>query len=191
MLPHRVRYDILAPGDEVVGFEELDFASASGGWRVRSDIEAGPPFEVSAHVEWELLPDLSTRVLQVLSRDGQGEEYELELAVTGNGVLAHRVAPDGPSQVELGFGPGVELDYLSAAFSAVLAARSGPGRRSVSTILIGTEDLDLSVVERECENDAAGLLCRTPSTGHEARIEVGPSGELVSYAGLLRLAPTK
>lgn len=181
--PHRAVYELAGGGSEVlVVRRDVD------GWRIESRLEAA---EAQAEITWTLRRDLSTRVLQVTSRDALAEEHELELAVTGNGLLAHRVGPDGPSQVELGWGPDAELDHLSAVFSSVIAARSSlePGQtRSVRAVHVGTEDLELTVIDQEYRSVGENrLVCATPTTGHEAELVIGDLGALVSYEGLTRL----
>src|SRR5439155_5110826 len=141
-------------------------------------------------IDWTMLPDYSTRVLRVWSRDSLGDETDLELAVTGNGLLAHRSGSAGPTQIELGWGPDTELDYLSAAFSAVIVARLGlsPGdARRVQGVHIGTDDLELTVLDQEYRCLEAGrLLCLTPATCHKAELVVGDLGALMAYGDLLR-----
>ena len=155
-----------------------------------------------------------TRLLQVHSQGRLTGESELELTVTGNGLLAHREAPDGPTQVELGWGPDAEIDYISAAFPAVMLARSGlaPGAiREIDAVQLGTVDLvPIIVAQRLCrlpphrletKTDIGPIVpvtsqveCIVVDTGHVAIISTTASGALVGYSGLLRLAwlePTK
>jgi hypothetical protein len=121
----------------------------------------------------------------------RGEVYELEVAVTGNGVLMHRAAPEGPAQVELGWGPDAEFDYLSAAFTAVIVARSGlpaGGTRTLTAVQISAEDLEPMLVTQEWRaTDETTFECLTRQTGHRAAVVVGAAGEVRSYEGLLEL----
>ena len=204
--PHRATYRLLRPDGSEGGVEDLVVAAAvDGGVLVRSWIDAGFPEALSATVDWQLDADLVTRLLHITSRDRWGDEYDLELTVTGNGLLAHRAAPDGPTQVELGWGPAAELDYISAAFPAVMAARArlevGAATR-VDAVQVGTEDLEPRIVPMELAlEDAAATVeqpgagptqCRRhrlgiPATGHSASFWTGAGGALLAYEGLLRL----
>ena len=184
-------YTLLGPGGADAGAEDITIARMGAGWRVAGRLATTYPGEVTARLEWELAGDLSTRLLYIASTDGFGDEYELELTVTGNGMLAHRSAPDGPSQVELGWGPGVELDYVSAAFPTVAMARFplGPGaHREVSAVHIGVDDLEPQVLEQVWSAAGpGGVLVVTRATGHRASMALRQDGLLLSYAGLLRL----
>jgi hypothetical protein len=156
-----------------------------------SELATTYPAGLTATVDWQLSDDLRTRVLRIDSSvEGLGD-LELELAVTGNGVLAHRVAPDGPSQVEMGWGSNAELDYLSAAFATVIVARSrlaAGATRAIDVLHIGTEDLLPSTLSLELRAfDETSLEILVPSTDHRARLFVGESGMLLDYEGLLRL----
>ncbi|HEV3233502.1 MAG TPA: hypothetical protein VG329_03010 [Candidatus Dormibacteraeota bacterium] len=205
-LPHQASYTILDPAGADAGSEELTVNAFGAGLRVTSRLRTDYPVTLTTTLDWELDARLVTRRLLLQSRTGWGDECELELTVTGNGLLAHRLAPDGPTQVELGWGPQAELDHLSAAFPMVMAARTelnaGESRR-LETIYIGAEDLILQVVARELtavatEGPTPDLLSRALDTGHAARLTFDPTGALRSYEGLLRLerlsllpAPTK
>lgn len=212
LLPYRAGYAITAPDGGRAGAEELEVARAGSGWRIQSHIQATWPEEVVATVDWELDQMMSTRVLRVHSRERFSGDHELELTVTGNGLLAHRDAPDGPTQVELGWGPKAELDYISAAFPAVMLARSAlaPGEvRQVDAVQIGTLDLIPTIIPqrlrglplesksapRRLDHAAAALVeCVVIDTGHVAQISIAASGALLRYSGLLRLVwlePTK
>jgi hypothetical protein len=207
LLPHSAGYTILTPGGAAAGTEELLVAAhGDGGLRVTSAIATEYPVPVEAGVDWELDAGLVTRRLLIQSRNGWGDSSELELTVTGNGLLAHRVSADGPTQVELGWGPDAELDYLSAAFAAVMAATTtiaAAETRHIDTVSIGVEDLLPEVVARELtllpgDGESRRLLNRVVETGREVELVLDPSGALRSYEGLLRLerlslgpAPTK
>ncbi|MDP9324998.1 MAG: hypothetical protein M3O87_00485 [Candidatus Dormibacteraeota bacterium] len=205
-LLHQASYTILDPAGADAGAEELTVDAFGAGLRITSRLGTDYPVSLTTTLDWELDARLVTRRLLLQSRTGWGDECELELTVTGNGLLAHRVAPDGPTQVELGWGPQAELDHLSAAFPMVMAARTtliAGESRHVETIYIGAEDLLLQVVPRELtavagEGGALDLLSRAVETGHAVRLTRDPSGALRSYEGLLRLerlnllpAPTK
>jgi hypothetical protein len=212
LLPYRAGYDITTPNGGSAGAEELEVARAGSGWRIQSHIQARWPEEVVATVDWELDQAMATRVLRVHSRERFSGDHELELTVTGNGLLAHRNAPDGPTQVELGWGPNAELDYISAAFPAVMLARAGPAPgevRRVDAVQIGTIDLVPTIiplrlrglpleserVPRRLDHAAAALVeCAVIDTGQLAQISTATSGALLRYSGLLRLTwlePTK
>jgi hypothetical protein len=220
LLPHRAGYQIIGRGGEVAGHEDLEVARQGGGWRIRSQIETSWPEEVVASLDWELDESMLTRLLHVVSREAFTGEHELELTVGGNGLLAHRDAPDGPTQVELGWGPGAELDYLSAAFPAVMVARSNlavGASRIIDAVQLGTADLVPTIIserlrrlvpdeaaavarpDQEAATDpgtavTSDIECTVLDTGHVAVISTAASGALVAYSGLLRLAwlePTK
>jgi hypothetical protein len=217
LLPHRAGYEIIGPVGRPAGAEELEVALEGTGWRIQSQIRTSWPEEVVASVDWELDEFLVTRLLHVQSRERFSGDHDLELTVTGNGLLAHREAPDGPTQIELGWGPQAELDYISAAFPAVMLARSelAPGQvRQVEAVQIGTVDLVPVIVPQllrglPLDSDdpahedlrqgpagtaAAKVECLVGDAGHVALISTAASGALLGYSGLLRLAwlePTK
>jgi hypothetical protein len=220
LLPHRARYQVLGRGGDVAGTEELEVAEDGAGWRIRSRVETTWPEDIVASIDWELDASMLTRLLRIFSRERFSGDYELELSVGGNGLLAHRDAPDGPTQVELGWGPNAELDYLSAAFPAVMVARSdlAPGAsRDVDAVQLGTADLVPTIIGQRLVRigpDAAPRLvpipgaspavaatvaashvqCTVVDTGHVAVISTAASGALVAYSDLLRLTslePTK
>ena len=187
-------------------------ARDGAGWRIQSNIQTTWPEEIVAAVDWELDESLATRVLHIHSWERFSGHHELELTVSGNGLLAHRDAPDGPTQVELGWGPAAELDYISAAFPAVMLARAGLALgevRHIDAIQVATVDLVPVVVPQrlrrlplEPENmpqvldqpAAVVVECMVIDTGHVARISTSGSGTLLGYSGLLTLAwlePTK
>jgi hypothetical protein len=201
--PHRATYTILGAGGLEAGREELAVEATGAGFQVRSSLSSEYPARLMATVDWQLDAELTTRLLVVHSRDGWGQDHELELTVTGNGLLAHRAAPDGPTQVELGWGPAASLDYLSAAFPIVMLSRAGlaPGESArMDTVQLGIEDLVPEIVPREVRRFGAPgslrYITTVIATGHSAELLLDPSGALRSYAGLLRLdslteAPTK
>jgi hypothetical protein len=206
LAPHSARYTVLGGDGSPAGTEELVVDRDSSHFHIRSRLTTGYPTDVDATVDWELDPSLTTRLLVIHSVNGLGEDTELELTVTGNGLLAHRAGSDGPTQVELGWGPNAELDYLSAAFATVMVARSAlsPGRsRRIECVTIGIEDLVPEIVVRELTalESADGALTvanRAVETGHSTTLAVDPSGALRDYAGVFRLnslslspAPTK
>jgi hypothetical protein len=216
LLPHRAGYEILSPGGRAAGEEELVVTRTGSGWRIQSGVRTSWPEEVVASLDWELDTSMVTRRLEIWSRERFGGDHRLELTISGNGLLAHREAPDGPTQVELGWGPQAELDYISAAFPAVMLARSGLATgqvRQVEVVQIGTLDLVPVIVPQRLlglplkddelsgkdlrhgvEEAAARVECRVAATGHVALITTAPSGALLGYSGLLRLAwlePTK
>lgn len=202
--PHHARYTLLDPTGAAAGHEVLTLEKDVGGYRFAASLQTSYPAPVEVQVHWQLDRRLITRLLYIHSRDGWGEEYELEATVTGNGLLAHRAAPHGPTQVELGWGPAAELDYISAAFPAVILARSfsnGARRRRVDAVEFGVEDLVPTIVERHYQRqDGAGgdgvtASCVSGHTGHAALVEVSAGGALLRYEGLLTLEeldePTK
>jgi hypothetical protein len=198
--PHLARYTILGANGMAAGTEELRTTPDGAGWQITSRIATGAPLGIRAELTWQLDGNLITRLLHISSRDALDDEYELELSVTGNGLLAHRRGPDGPSQVELGWGSDWELDYVSAAFTAVLLARSdfahAPERR-VRAVHIGVEDLEptmlaqvytAEVIAGSAPDDIGLVLrCLTPSTGYRATITTNARGEVLSYENLFLL----
>ena len=116
--------------------------------------------------------------------------------------------------MELGWGPNAELDYISAAFPAVMLARSNlaiGARRVIDAVQLGTADLVPTVLAQHLRRvgpeavtgvvpndpDAVAIAyveCTSVDTGHVAIISTAASGALVAYSGLLRLTslePTK
>jgi hypothetical protein len=188
--PHQATYTLLDAAGRAAGNEDLRFARLEDGWQLTSSLASTFPAELTASIDWRLDRDLRTRLLRIESTV-DGMRLNLELAVTGNGLLAHRSAPDGPTQVEMGWGPGVELDYLSAAFPAVMAARSRLGvgdRRRADVVHIGTEDLLPGILALELSAlDAATIEVLVPATGHRATLSIGQAGALLGYEGLFRL----
>jgi hypothetical protein len=206
LLPYRAGYAFVRPDGSEAGTEVVEVTAGADGWRIQTRIQTAWPENIVATVDWDLDRDLVTRLLHIVSRERFTGESELELTVTGNGLLAHRTAPDGPTQVELGWGPNAELDYISAAFPTVMLARSGlePGAtRHVDAVQIGTVDLVPIIVAqllRAVASDdpdaavpAAGaetaqrVECLIIETGHLATATATATGVLVGYAGLLRL----
>jgi hypothetical protein len=210
LLPHRAGYQVVGSAGEVAGREELEVARHAAGWRISSRIETSWPEEIVASLDWELDESMLTRLLRVASRERFTGDHELELSVGGNGLLAHRQAPDGPTQVELGWGPSAELDYLSAAFPAVMVARANldlGATRAIDAVQLGTADLVPTIISLRLRRLAPGdvaagpaaaatcyVECTVVDTGHAAVISTAASGALVAYSGLLRLdwlEPTK
>jgi hypothetical protein len=149
LIPHRAGYALARPDGSDAGTETVEVAPGAGGWRIQTHIETWWPDEITSTVDWDLDGKLVTRLLHIVSSERVTGETELEVTVTGNGLLAHRRGPDGPTQVELGWGPNAELDYISAAFPTVMLARSGlaPGAsRKVDAVQIGTLDLVPTIV---------------------------------------------
>jgi hypothetical protein len=213
LIPHRARYAYVRPDGSQAGTEEVEVSLSSGGWSINTRIHAAWPEEIVATVDWDLDGDLVTRLLRIVSLERFSGESELELTVTGNGLLAHRRAPDGPTQVELGWGPNAELEYISAAFPAVMLARSGlePGAvRQVDAVHIGTIDLVPTVIPLLLRGTpgsgtsrsapglgtvlgasgleaARGVEFVVVETGHHTTAAATAEGVLLSYTGLLRL----
>jgi hypothetical protein len=166
LLPCRARYVFVRPDGSEAGSEEVEVSAGSAGCRIQTRIHTAWPEDIIASVDWDLDGDLVTRFLHIVSRERFAGEAELELTVTGNGLLAHRRAQDGPTQVELGWGPNAELDYVSAAFPTVMLARSGlePGAaRHVDAVQIGTVDLDPTIVALRLRELPAGDPRGAPS----------------------------
>lgn len=189
--PRRSRYTLLGPGGGVAGHEDLAIDRDANGWVVNTEVAAGAPWDLTARVTWHLGDRLETRVLAIATRNGFGEGHEVELAFTGNGVLAHRRGPDGPSQIELGWGPRAEVDYLSAVFSEVtlrrLAARHVV-EEDVECLSIDAETLEPVVVTRRYRRLAdSAWACEVAATSHHARLMQDGAGVLVEYEGLFRL----
>jgi hypothetical protein len=164
-LPFRAGYTFVRPDGSDAGSEEVEVSVGADGWRIQTRIQTAWPEDIAATVDWDLDRDLVTRLLHIVSREHFAGEAELELTVTGNGLLAHRQAQDGPTQVELGWGPTAELDYISAAFPTVMLARSGlaPGAtRHVDAVQIGTVDLVPTIVAQVLREVPAGDRRGTP-----------------------------
>ena len=201
--PHRARYLMVGPRGEPTGEEELELGHDGGGYRVASRIRFTDPAAISCSLVWELDGNLRTRMLLITGTNGSGEEYELELALTGNGVLAHRRAPDGPTQIEMGWCPDAELDFISAAFTSVLVARSDfshAAQRKVTVVLIASTDLIPVVVEEEYRllgptewrtatgvQPARELEVHVAASGHRARLLVLDDGIVAQQQGVLEL----
>ncbi|GAC1334207.1 MAG: hypothetical protein NVSMB17_15590 [Candidatus Dormibacteria bacterium] len=197
--PHSARYRFLDAQGQDAGHEDLRVEPRRGGWLATSQLALTSPAAVTCEIEWHLKPDLSTHVLYMTATDRWGDEYTLEAAVTGNGLLASRTGPDGPTQVEMGWGPGVELDHLSAAFTAVMVGRWDVGamdRREVTSVYIGAEDLlpeplqqHYRVVDRDPARGVTRLERVSPTTGSSALIGILDGGVVRDYEGLFELTP--
>ena len=166
-------------------------ARAGAGWHIESELEAAWPEEITASVDWELDGRLVTRLLRINSHERFAGDHELELTISGNGLLAHRAAPDGPTQVELGWGPQAELDHLSAAFATVVVERLdlAPGSSAqVDAVQLGTADLVPTIVPVVVSAEAATAIDWTVvATGHSTRITTAMGGAIASYGDLLAL----
>ncbi|HEV3232403.1 MAG TPA: putative glycolipid-binding domain-containing protein [Candidatus Dormibacteraeota bacterium] len=193
--PHQATYGFRDAAGDPAGEERMELARSEAGWRVASRLELTRPLPLATDLEWHLEPDLATRILYLSTRNAWGEEHRLELAITGNGVLASREAPDGPSQVEMGWGPEVELDHLGAAFTTILLARwdfaARPARR-IRTVFIGAEDLVPEPLEHDYRvfADAEGIVTverAAAIAGRAATIRVAPGGVALSYSGLFEV----
>ena len=195
--PHTARYTFVDARGRDAGQENTEVARRTDGWLVTSRLELSLPESLTCDIEWHLEVDLATHILYMASTDHWGDDYTLEAAVTGNGLLASRTGPDGPTQVEMGWGPAVELDHLSASFTTVLLARwdkTAQPRREITTVYIGADDLvpePLDQRYRVVARDQAGPTTRvervTPSTGGTALITVLDSGMVQGYERLFRL----
>lgn len=194
---HRAEYELLRPDGSLAGRERLEVRALDAGYIVSAEMDTTHPAPVTAQVQWELDAELATRLLIIHSTDGWGAEAELELTITGNGMLAHRRAPDGPTQIELGWGPQAELDYLSMAFPLVLNARRAPaggGSEVIDSLHIGLEDLLPVVVRLEIGRRTPGpanpaghrLECLTLDTGHRTIFDFDADGTLDCQVGHAR-----
>ena len=193
--PHRARYRFIDATGRETGEETISIGPRVGGWLATSHLSLTLPEAVTCDVEWHLEPDLSTHVIYISSVDHWGQEFYLEAAVTGNGLIASRAGADGPTQVEMGWGPDVELDHVSACFTTVLLARwdlaARPNRR-VTSAYIPVEDLLPEVLEQEWrvanrDDDGATIVRTVPATGSVAEIRVNAGGVVTAYSGLFRL----
>ena len=195
--PHTARYAFIDAGGRDRGQETMRISPRPGGWLATSHLELGLPEALTCDVEWHLEADLSTHVLYIAASDNWGQDSTLELAVTGNGMLASRTGPDGPTQVEMGWGPGVELDHLSACFTTVILGRwnrDAQPTRDLTTVYIGAEDLVPEALDqhfRVLEHDPIRGTTRVqrvaPATGSSAEITVIDGGVVAGYQGLFRL----
>jgi hypothetical protein len=201
---HRARFTLLDGDGRPAGIEDLEVDTGPDEVVVSSRIEAGPPYPDEVLLDWHLDEDLQTRLLHIASRDRWGVLHELEAAVTGNGMLAHRIGPDGPSQVELGWGPDAEFNHLSAAFSEVIlmrSARRDASTRVVSAVILTTDELEPVVARQryrllgESPDGVREYECLTLDSGRRDVLRVSPAGVLLEYRGLLQLVavepPTK
>jgi hypothetical protein len=194
--PHRARYTFVDARGHDAGEEVMTIARRPGGWIATSHLELTLPDALASDIEWHLEPDLSTHVIYMSATDHWGQEYYLEAAVTGNGLIASRQGAEGPTQVEMGWGPDIELDHISACFATVLLARWDSEvrpRRQVTSVYIPADDLLPEPLQQEyrvVERSAAVTLVErlVPATGSRAEIAVGPGGIVQHYAGLFRLA---
>lgn len=196
--PHAAQYMFLDSRGRDAGQENMRIEPRPGGWLAVSRLELTGPDALTCDIEWHLEDDLSTHVLYMAGTDHWGEEFTLEAAVTGNGLLASRTGPDGPTQVEMGWGPDVELDHISACFTTVLLARWDTAtvpRRELTTVYIAAEDLvpePLDQVYRVTARDPATTVTTiervAPVTGSSAMIRLGQGGVVLGYEGLFRIA---
>src|SRR2546421_10405290 len=102
LLPFHAAYAFVRPNGSEAGSEEVEVSAGTAGWRIQTRIQTAWPEEIVASVDWDLDRDLVTRLLHIVSRERFAGDAELELTVTGNGLLAHRQAQDGPTQGEVG-----------------------------------------------------------------------------------------
>ena len=194
--PHRARYEFVDAAGRDAGEERMTIGRRPGGWIATSHLEMALPDALTSDIEWHLEEDLSTHVIYISTTDHWGQEYYLEAAVTGNGFIASREGADGPTQVEMGWGPDVELDHVSACFTTVLLARwdvASTPRRQVTSVYIPAEDLLPEPLDQEYRViDRSASLTRVerlvPATGSRAEISVVPGGLVQRYEGLFSLA---
>ncbi|MEA2644948.1 MAG: putative glycolipid-binding [Chloroflexota bacterium] len=195
--PHHAAYELLHPDGAAAGQERVEVRALGGGFMVTARLETRHPSPVDADIQWELDRDLVTRLLYIHSTDAWGGDAELELTITGNGLLAHRRAAEGPTQVELGWGPDAELDHLSMAFPLVMAARRDlpPGGAAVIDVVhVQLDDLLPVVLRQEVrrgQERARGghvLSCRTLDTGHVTTYTVDADGGIEGQDGYSRRA---
>lgn len=193
--PHTAAYTFVDGRGDDAGREQLRLLRQGHGWLLMSRLEIATPEGLTTDIEWHLEADLSTHLLYIATTNHWGEELTLELAVTGNGLLASRTGPDGPTQVEMGWGPRVELDHLSAAFTTVFLARwlpYGGAAGDVATVYIGAEDLEPEALLQQYRVVTAEATVTTverssPDTGSRALITALPGGVVGGYEGLFRL----
>ncbi|HXA42332.1 MAG TPA: hypothetical protein VNV65_05370 [Candidatus Solibacter sp.] len=191
LLPHRAWYSITRPDGFIAGSELLTVERTGAAWHIESELKTTWPEEIATTIDWELDHRLVTRLLRIHSHERFSGDHELELTVTGNGLLAHRVAPDGPTQVELGWGPHAELDHLSAAFATVVVERLDliPGNAlEIDAVQLGTADLVPAIVPVVVSAAAAtGIDWTVVATGHSTRITTAAAGAIAAYGELLAL----
>jgi hypothetical protein len=163
----------------------------AAGWLIESELATSWPEEVTATIGWELDERLVTRLLRIHSHERFAGNHELELTITGNGLLAHRSAPEGPTQVELGWGPRVELDHLSAAFAMVIAERLDLASGTpvgVDAVQLGTADLVPTIIPVvAAPHGPSEIYWTVVATGHSARITTAQAGAIAAYGELLAL----
>jgi hypothetical protein len=121
------RYVVMDGDGRVVGTEDFRCAPGPSGWRYAASITTTVP---EPHGELvDLVVDRSWRPVRLRIDTG---EHQLLASPTGDrltGIL------DG-EPFDVGFGPEVDLDYLSPSFNAVTANRLG-----------GTAELDIVYLE--------------------------------------------
>jgi hypothetical protein len=196
--PHAANYSFFDTGGTVCGREQVELRARPRGWLASSRLELEGADRLTCDLEWHLEPDLSTHVIYLRATNSWGEEHILEAAVTGNGLIASRSGPEGPTQVEMGWGPEVELDHLSAAFTAVLVERwrrSGAEERDLDVVYLG-DDLvpePLRQHYRALQRGPGGEILTAQrtvvATGARAVVRILEGGVVASYAGLFSLDP--
>jgi hypothetical protein len=120
------RYVVMDEGHPV-GTEEFRCAAGPAGWRYFSEVETILP---EPHREVvDLVVDARWRPIRLRIETGG---HSLLVATEGDRLVGRR---DG-EEVDLPFGPDVEVDYLSPSFNAVTANR-----------LTGTAEIDVVYLE--------------------------------------------
>jgi len=193
--PHRASYVFFDARGREAGRERMTIGRRPGGWIASSHLELTLPDALTCDIEWHLEEDLATDVVYISTVDHWGQEFYLEAAVTGNGFIASREGADGPTQVEMGWGPDVELDHVSACFTTVLLARwdlAAMPHRAVTSVFIPADDLlpePLGQEYRVLENSPSMTRVErlVPGTGSRAEIAVLPGGVVQRYEGLFEL----
>jgi Putative glycolipid-binding len=109
-------YAIVDEEGRSIGAESFRCAPGPMGWRYVSEIETSDP--EPHHETVDLVADAAWRPVRIRVETGA---HSLLLQREDGRLVGHR---DG-EPLELAFGDGVELDYLSPAFNAVTAARLG------------------------------------------------------------------
>jgi hypothetical protein len=121
------RYRVMDGEGNAIGTEEFRCAPGPMGWRYFSDIETTEP--EPHHEVVDLTVDAAWRPVRTRINTGT---HEITLFAREDRLAGYL---DG-QQVEIAWGPGVHLDYLSPAYNAATANR-----------LMGTTEIDVVFLE--------------------------------------------
>jgi hypothetical protein len=120
------RYRVLDGEGHPVGTEEFRCAPGPAGWRYFADIETSDPEAHRERVDYVV--DGSWRPVRLKVETGS---HSLVLRPEADALVGER---DG-QQIEIPFGPEMDVDYLSPCFNAVTANRLG-GSRDIEVVYL-------------------------------------------------------